>query len=300
MNEIAAAILPVFLVAGAAYAVRRRNPVDARTLSTLNLYLLIPALVFSSVSHQTIPWDVFGRFAAGAILMVLTMTVLLGWIATRRGLTGPDRSAFMMTMFMNLGNFGLPVSKFAFGDEGLAFAVVAMVCGSFLQNSVGIYFAQRSRHGSRTAFLRVFQFPMVYAFALALICQRFGWHAPLPLERAISITGDACIPLQLILLGSQLAETSLDMSTNVFITSGIRLLGGPLVAAAIAWCIGFEGLPAKVFILQMSGPIAVGMGAYGVQFDIAPRFLASVVAWSFLLSLATVSFVLFVLKSLPF
>lgn len=299
MSEIAAAILPVFMVAGAAYAVRRRNTLDARTLSTLNLYLLIPALVFSSVSRQTIPWDVFGRFAAGAVLMVLAMTALLGFVATRRGLSGADRSAFMMTMFMNLGNFGLPVSKFAFGEAGLAFAVVAMVCGSFLQNSVGIYFAQRSRHGARTAFLRVFQFPMVYAFVLALLCQRLNWHIPLPLERAIAITGDAAIPLQLILLGIQLAETRLDTGANVFVACGVRLLAGPLVAAVIACLIGFDGLPAKIFILQMSGPVAVGMGAYGVQFDIAPRFLASVVAWSFLLSFATVSALLFVLKMTP-
>jgi len=80
-----------------------------------------------------------------------------------------------MTMFPNLGNFGLPVCLFAFGQEGLAFAIVVMVIGSFLQNSIGIYFAQRAHHGAGEAFRRVFRFPMMYAFILAIVFQKTGW-----------------------------------------------------------------------------------------------------------------------------
>lgn len=299
MQAIASAILPVFFVAGAAYLLRRKIALDVRTLSNLNLYILIPALVYSSISRQTINLAVFGRLAAGAVVMLVVMTLVLTWVGRRRGLSGQDLSAFTMTVFMNLGNFGLPVAKFAFGDEGLAIAVFVMVWGSFLQNSVGIYFAQRSHYGMREAALRVFRFPMIYAFALALLSRHFNLYLPEAVTRAIDISGEAAIPTQLMLLGIQLAETRLDTGKDVFIAAGLRLLAGPAVAALIVLALGMHGLSAKVFILQMSGPVAVGMSAYGVQFDISPRFLSSVVAWTFILSLLSVSAVLMLLGVTP-
>jgi malate permease and related proteins len=293
------ATVPVFLVAGLAFVLRKRMPLDTKTLSTLNIYLFIPCLVFAGLCRREIQWGLFAQYAAGGILMTACMWVILGWVARRRGLTGGDQSAFMMTMFMNLGNFGLPICKFAFGDEGLALAVVVMVCGSFLQNSIGIYFAQRTHYGIRDAFLRVFRFPMIYAFALALIFQRLHLQTPDTVFRAVDITGEAAIPIQLMILGIQLAETHLETGVNVFLATAIRLVLAPVIAFGIARLIGLDGLAAKVYIVQMSAPVAVGMGAYGVQFDVSPRFLASMVSWTFLFSMITVTLVLYIVDKLP-
>ena len=291
------AILPVFLVVGTAYVLRRKCPLDAKTLSTLNIYLFVPALVFGDLSQRELQWSLFARFAAGVVLMLLCMTAILALVARQRKLTGPAQSAFMMTQFMNLGNFGLPVCLFAFGKEGLVYAVVIMVCGSFLQNSVGVYFAQRTHYSVVDAIKRVLQLPLIYAFALALICQRTGVQLPLGIFRAVRITADAAIPIQLMILGILLAETRLDTGVDVFLATGIRLCGGPVLAFLLVKLVGLEGLAAKTFVLQMSGPIAVGMSVYGVQFNVSPRYLASVVAWSFLLSILSVSTVLFVLNN---
>jgi len=300
VNEILSAVIPIFLVAASAYLVRHWIPLHTKTLSSLNLYLLVPALVFNSLSQREIHWAVFGRIALGCVLMLGGMTVTLSLIARWRGIAQKERGAFLMTLFPNLGNFGLPVCLFAFGQEGLAYAVVVLVCGSFLQNSVGIYFAQRARHGVGKAFRRVFEFPMIYAFLLALVFQRWGYHLPIAIDRAVKLIADASIPIQLIILGMQLAETRLEVSANVFLAAAIRLLGGPALAAVIVFIIGLNGLAGNVFITQMSGPVAVGMAAYAVQFDLAPRFLASAVSWTFLFSIATVSLVLFVLKAMSF
>lgn len=295
MYSVLSAILPVFLVAGAGYALRRFRTLDAKTLSSLNIYLFIPSLVFTSLAPREIQWDLFGRYAVACIALFSFMWVVLSLVARWRGIQGEHHSALLMTMFMNLGNFGLPVSKFAFGDEGLALAVVVLVCGSLVQNSLGLSLAHRSRLGLGKSLLRVFYFPMIYAFGLAFVCQRTGWLPPDLLYRGIQITADAAIPVQLMILGIKVAETRLDTGANVFIASGIRLCGGPLLAVAIAWLVGLHGLPAKVFILQMSGPVAVGMAVFGVQFNVAPRFLASAVSWTFLLSVFSVSAVLYFL-----
>jgi predicted permease len=300
VTEIISVILPVFLVASSGYAVRRFVPLDTKTLSALNLYIFIPSLVFASLSERVLPWAVFGRIAGASVLMVVAMMVVLEALARRRKLEGEDHSAFLMTMFPNLGNFSLPVCKFAFGDEGLAMALVVMVCGSFLQNSLGLYFAQRAFSSAGTSFRRVLKFPMIYAFLLALVFQRYGYRLPVAADRAVKITADAAIPVQLMILGIQLAATRLDTSANVFLASAVRLGLGPIFAAILAIAVGLDNITAKAFIMQMSAPVAVGMTAYGAQFDVAPRFLASVVAWTFLLSIVTVSIVLFVLSRVSF
>ncbi len=295
MFAVLSAILPIFLVAGVGYFLRRCFVLDGKTLSTLNIYFLVPVLVFSSLSGEYITWDVYGRYAAATVLMLAAMWGVLAAAARLHGMRGDMYGAFMMTMFMNLGNFGLPVAKFAFGETGLALAVIVMVCGMFFQSSMAIFFAHQNSKGFVRAFLEIFRYPLLYAFVLAIAAQQLAWRPPDMIDRAIEISAGAAIPLQLLILGICIAETRLQTSPEVFSASGIRLIVGPMMGAAIAWVLGMEGLTAQVFILQMSGPVAVAMAVFGVQFDVRPGYLASVVTWTFLLSLVTVSIVLFIL-----
>ncbi|MBN2308169.1 MAG: AEC family transporter [Candidatus Hydrogenedentes bacterium] len=296
---VLSAVVPVFLVAGTGYLAGRKLPLDVRTLSSLNIYLFIPALIFANLSKSAIEWALFARCALGVFFMTMAMIAILTALARARRMAQEDRSAFLMTLFPNLGNFGLPVVRFAFGEEALALALVILVCGSLLQNSIGVYFAQRHRHGVLDAAKRVFRFPMIYAFALALVFQRTGWEVPEAAFRAIRLVADAAIPVQLIILGVKLAETRLEKGADVFLAVGTRLCVGPLVAWGVVAAVGLSGISGKVFILQMSTPVAVAMAVYGVQFNVKPTFLASVVSWSFLLSLVTVSAVLWILYALP-
>ena len=55
-----------------------------------------------------------------------------------------------------------------------------------------------------------------------------------------------------------------------------------------------RGLEAGVFVVQVSGPTAVWMAVFGVQFEVKPAFLASVVSWSFLFSVVTMPVLLYI------
>ncbi len=292
MTAVVSAVLPVFIVAGFGFAVRRITHLHLKTLSALNAYILIPSLVYNGISKHTIDWSLFLRIAGGVALSAGVVGLILAVLASRNGMATPLRSAFLMTMFPNLGNFGLPIVLFAFGSDALPYGVLIMVCGGFLQNSIGLYLAQRGTHSAMRALTGVFKFPMIYAFAAAMLAQRFGFHFPEAFDRALQISGDGVIPVQLLILGATVAETRLQVGVNVFLACAARLLLGPLVAWGVAWMVGMHGLAANVFILQMSGPVAIGMAAYGVQFDLEPGFLSSVVSWTFLLSVATVTLVL--------
>ncbi len=295
MTDILSAVIPVFLIAALGFGIRKAFSLHLKTLSILNIYILIPSLVFDSLSERAIDWTVFGKIALAALAMVVSMSGVLMVIARVRRMEPQLESAFLMTMFANLGNFGLPVVLFAFGEEALSLAVVIMVCGGFLQNSIGLYFAQRSRHNALVSALHVFRFPMIYAFGAALIAQRAGWSLPLPIDRAVEISASAAIPIQLLIVGATLGETRLETGADVFLATAVRLAGAPVLALAVCALVGLEGEAARVFIVQMSGPVAVGMAVYGVQFDLKPGFLASAVAWTFVLSSVSISIVLAIL-----
>jgi predicted permease len=297
MTAVLSAIVPVFLVASVGAALRRAMFLDVKTLSTLNVYLFMPALVFSSLSKQVIEWSLFGRFAAATAAAFALLLLILAALSGYRGHQGAARSAFLLTAFPNLGNFGLPVARFAFGEVGLTLAVIVMVCGSLVQNTLGLYLAQRGSQSARAAFISVFRFPIIYAFALALLSQRTGWRLPEAFGNAVDLAGEAAIPVQLLVLGIKLGETRLETGADVLLASLVRLGVGPLVGLAVAGFLGLEALERAIFVLQMSGPVAVGMAAFGVQFDCQPRFLASVVSWTFLLSLFSVSFLLYLFLS---
>jgi len=305
---VLSAVLPVFLVAGAACAVRRAFPLDVKTLSTLNLYLLIPCLVFNGLSQRVIEWGLFARYAGASLAVTFLMLASLYGVARLRKLEGAQQSAFLLTQFPNLGNFGLPVVLFAFGQQTLPLAIIVLVCGSFLQNTLGIYIAHRSRHAVLGAVRRVLQFPIIYAFFLALALQRLGWRPPaewsgsgvldalaLIFMRAVELLAAAAIPVQLMMLGVKLAETRLDTGLDVFLACFFRLCAAPVFAAAAAWSLGLHGTEASVFVIQVSSPTAVGMAVFGVQFEVKPAFLASAVSWSSLFSMATVPILLYLL-----
>lgn len=294
MSDVFAAILPVFLAAGVGYLAGLRFSLDVKTLTTLNVYVLLPLLIFESLYTRDIDWGAFGGLAMASLLCLAVMLAAL-WVAGRfRGLAGRDQNALLMTAFMNLGNFGLPVAKFAFGDEGLAYAVLVLLIGSFLQNSIAIYLAQHQ--GGWKGVVQVFRLPIVYAFLLAFLFQQGEWGLPTFLARTVTMFADAAIPLQLLILGTSLAQTKVQTGVDVMLATGLRLVAGPLVAALSAFVIlRLDGLPAKVFVLLYSGPVAVSMVIYAIQFDIRPRFISSVVFWSFLLSLGSVTAVLWVL-----
>ncbi len=312
MGAVISAVFPVFGVVGIAYLLRRLFDLHARTLATLNIYFFLPSLVFTSLVQRTIEWPVFGRVAAATVLLTTALSLLAIGVARLRHMNSEQESAFLLSIFPNLGNFGLPVATFAFGAaEGLPLAVVVMVCGSLVQNSLGVYYAQRSHHGALRSLSHVFRFPAVYAFAFALLFQHLGWRAPesvptweggfLPalglaasctLFRAIEIAAAGTIPIQLVILGLQLAETRLERGADMVLAVLLRLCAAPAAAFAMACVVGLADLPAKVFILQHAGPVAVGMAVYGVQFNVKPGFLASVVSWTFLFSILSVSVVL--------
>jgi predicted permease len=121
---------------------------------------------------------------------------------------------------------------------------------------------------------------------------------PVPevLLRAVDLVGQAAIPGLLMLLGMQLARTSIKSDlVPVLSSSFLRLVLSPVLAVLLCSLLRIEGLPRNVLILQTSTPSAIIPLLYAVNYDTRPELVASTIFVSTLLSSLTLAGVLYFL-----
>jgi len=287
-------ILPILVIAGLGYLLERWLPLDVRTLSRVTFYLLSPSLAFSSLSTSRLDHQVLFRMAAVAALVMVVLWPVAGTAARMLGWRGADRSAFLLTvLFMNTGNYGLPLNLFAYGNAGLALAIVFYATNSLMTNTVGIYIAARGRANPREAISKVFQVPIGYAVIAGLLVNVTGMTVPTPLARATDTLGQAAVPVMLLVLGMQLARVSLVGQWLPIATATVLRLGGSMaVAAVLVHVVGLQGLAAKVATVEASMPTAVITTILATEFDTRPEYVTATVFVSTLVSVVTLTLLL--------
>lgn len=294
MNALINVIVPVFIIVALGFVLGRWQKIDVKPLSTVSIYLMIPCLVISSLSRRRIESSELTRLIVFTLLASLA-AVALAWLLARL-LRLDDRwqsAMILSTAFGNVGNFGLPMALFAFGDEGLQQATIVFVASGILSFSLGIFVASRGHFTPAQAFLQIFKMPPIYATTTALLINAFNITLPEFINRPLILLGDGAIPVQLVMVGAQLASSSLKgASTTVAWAVGAKLVGGAVIGMLVATMLGLDGVARQAAILQMAMPAAVNSSIFAVQFDLHPEFVSSVVVLTTLLSLVTLTVVL--------
>jgi predicted permease len=285
-------ILPVFLVAAAGLLLASAMPVDGKSLGRVLFYLATPSLVFRSLYQ--LEADVRSvQHVAGAALIVIVVTGVLGW-AVGIGEGRRRRISLVLTSSVsNNGNMGIPICLFAFGPASVGLASVYYVVSSFLTNTAGVVVASMGHAPLGKAILQALRVPVLYAAVGGLLFNRFGWELPVGVFRAIDLLAGAAVPCMLVLLGIQL-RTALVLRRDVItVRSGIvRLLIGPLVAWGLCVLGGIAGLERNVLIVQAAMPTAVITSVLAVEYDVEPRVVAAMIFATTLFSMVTLSLIL--------
>lgn len=284
-------LLPVIFIAGLGFAVRRWLSLDPRAMANVTFYLLVPALVFFLIYRADIEVSGIVRMAGFATAIVLAMVLLALAIARALHLEAGLASAFILSVgFMNAGNFGLAVNRFAFGDAGLAWATVFFLTTSLLTNSVGAYVAAVGRQPARTALAGLLRIPAVYAVPAALLVRGIGWELPPAIQRPIELLAGATIPCMLILLGMQTAGIRVAGRGGLLaLAGGLRLVVAPALAWGLAAALPLTGPARQAAILESGMPTAVLASMLATQYDADPEFVAAAVLFSTVLSPLTLT-----------
>ncbi len=292
-------ILPVFLMASAGFVIERKTAVDRHTLANVSLLLFTPALVFSSLIDREISHDLLTKLSLYMVLYTGLLTLLAVLVAKLAHFdSGTTRALILTTAMMNVGNFGLPLAYFAYGDKALDISILTFVLFSIPLGTLAIVVAQGKQVQWRDAVGNMLRIPIFHAVVLALLCKVVGWMPPNFLLRPVELLGQAAIPVMLILLGMQLARSNVRGAWGFFgLATALRLLLAPLIGFALAFLLGIGGLARDVVILQTSTPAAVLTLLYAIKFDTRPDLVSGAVLVSTLLSAASLTVLLYWLSA---
>jgi hypothetical protein len=259
----ATAVLPIVAIAAVGFVLGRLRDVDPGPLNTVTVYVLAPALVFHSLTTTTLAASTLVDVAAAVVAYQAVMIVVAGGVGRLIGGTTTGVSAIVLvSTFPNSGNFGIPVSEFAFGEVGRATAVLYLAVQSVLMYTVGVYIAARGNsEGAIAGVRRVFTVPLVYAVVVALVARPLGVVPPTgsTAMTTLKLVGDSAIPVMLLILGIQLAETDYGATLGQVGTATVLKMGvAPVVAAGVALGIGFaDPTVGRVFVLESAMPAAI-------------------------------------------
>ncbi len=284
-------ILPILLAAAAGYVIRKALNVDPRPISQITFYILSPALVFTLLVNAGIDGDDILRMmtlAATLIGLVAIMSwILARWLRLQERLA----AAFMLSAaFMNAGNYGLSVNKFAFGELGLAWASLFFVASAMMTNSLGVYIARAGRQRPLSALLGLAKVPAVYAIPLGLIVHAQAIELPLALWRPVELLGSAAVPCMLLILGMQIGVSGLPPQRGLLaLATAIRLLVSPAAAWLLAPLFGVHGIGFQAAMLEAAMPSAVLTTIIAIEFEVEPGFVTGAVLATTLFSPLTLT-----------
>jgi predicted permease len=311
LSIFASAILPIVLIAGVGVVLGRVKDVEPGPLNTATVYVLAPALVLHSLMATGLSGGTLVRLGAAVAAFTLGMAAIVEVSGRLLGVDEATLSALVLvSTFPNAGNYGIPVSDFAFGSVGRGVAVLYVAAQSVLMYTVGVYVASRGGGSAGIgAVKRVFRIPLIYAVVLGLLARALDVVPPTgsTAMETLQLVGDASIPVMLLILGIQLANT--DFGAAPF-QIGVATLGkmvvAPAVALGVALLLGFdEPTVARTFVLESAMPAAVTPLVLLIEFadDVqvggvsAPEFVSTVVAVTTLLSVPVLTLLISVLQS---
>jgi hypothetical protein len=140
--------------------------------------------------------------------------------------------------------------------------VVYLTVQGVLLYTLGAYIAQRSTGGRGLGGVRrVLELPLIYAVVAAVLVRWAGGVPPADgtAMQTLSLVGNAAIPLMLLILGIQLADTDYSVAlSRVGTAAALKTVAAPAVGVGVALAVGFQNpTVARTFVLECATPTAV-------------------------------------------
>ncbi len=279
-------VTPVFLLAAIGFVwVRLGFEYRIQFVTQLAMTLAVPCLIFVALMEADIDPAALTAVSLAAVTVYAAVTVV-SWAVIR--LARLKTQTFLApVIFGNTGNLGLPLALFAFGDEGLGFAVVVFAIMAIYSFSFGVWIVAGG--GSP---LKVLKEPLVAATILGLLFLVQGWETPTFLTNTLRLVGQLAIPLMLITLGVAVARLTPGGLGQAMWISLVKVA----ICVGIAWAVGrwfaLDDVPFAVLVLQVSTPVAVTSYLLAQKYGADADAVAGLVVVSTLLSVLYIPVIL--------
>ena len=287
-------VTPVFILVAVGYYIGPLLKIEARPLSKTAYFVFVPAFVFNIISEANIAAELAILMLCFTFVVQISVAALGFLVARILRQSREITAAFVLiATFGNVGNFGLPLIEFRFGEIARIPATIYFLATIFISFVICVGVASWARNGGMAAVFSVFKTPALIALVPALILNISGIEVPTFLSRLSGLLGQAMIPVMLFTLGIQMSEIAkIKIDVNVFAASTVRLVGGPLLAVILVPLFGLQGIERDAGILQAAMPSAVLASLIAMEYKLIPEFVTTTVLFSTLFSILTLTVIL--------
>ena len=288
--QVVGILFPVFALAIVGFFIGRWLKPDFKPINRINMDVLVPALVFSSLAVMPMQMGQLPLLTASIVAVLLPGILML-----------PICKIFKLNfkvwtpsnMFRNSGNLAIPLFTYTFGDTALAPAVLLFVISSCAHISIGIALLSNGN-----PIKQMVKMPVFLAALLGVILNISGVGIWKPLYDAADLLGGAAIPIMLLSLGSQMCNIRLSGLKVGIICTILTFITGAIAFITIYLLIPLPILHLQMMLLFTMLPPAVMNYMFAERFNIEPETVASMVLFSNFFSIITLPIVLVIALSL--
>lgn len=237
-------------------------------LSKIVVNIMNPMLIIDGVLNKAAGSD-YRKILMNVVLMAVYFAVLIAvsfpTAKLLRVKVSENYLYRMMLIFSNVGFMGIPVISSLYGETCTLYIAFYILGYNLLLYTYGLHLVARSVEGQNGAKKEKAGFQWrkmlnvgVVACLVAIVIFAGNIHVPSSVESFVSYTGNAAVPLSMILIGASMAQQNVrelfaDMKMYVFLA--IRLLLLPVLAALIIKQFHVDGQLAGIFCLMFAMPI---------------------------------------------
>lgn len=274
---------PVFVVIGLGVVTGRKLGVTSEPLAKLAYWIVGPAFMFDALATAELAPRLLFRVVA-ALTMGALGALLVAWIVTVRR-PQPARAAVVTNaVYGNVGNYGLAVVAFTFGDGALALAAIGLVT----INTIGVIVGVATAHSGWQSLRRAATSPLTLAIPPAALVNGLGVELPPIIGRPVGLVAATMIPLMLIALGIQLQSMGRPrLDLDVVLSIVLKLVAQPAAAAIAVAVFGLSGAAAGTVVIMAAMPTAVFAVVLAIEQKTTPELTSTAVVVGTVASLVT-------------
>lgn len=297
---IFAKILTVFSISLIGYITNKIRwlPIESsKYLSQLLINISSPCLVVYSLSQQEMNKETTSSAIQVAVLMFLALMIatVLAFFAVKVMKTPTaDRGVYQVSLVLtNCAFMGYPLALAVFGEKGLFLMIVASVVFTIYTYTAGVLMLISGKEGRlapKTVLQSILSIPVI-SCVIGLVIFVFEIQLPSLLVYFLETVGNMTIPLSMIIIGIQLAESRVREVLNnrhIYETVVLRLAVFPAVIFAVFIWLPVNPLAFCIVIFAMSMPTAAVTSVISEIYGVNPKLSAQIVFITTMCSLITI------------
>lgn len=305
MQNVIEIVLPVFLVIGLGYAIRKLGLVTGDFFSEVNklvYYVCLPLLLVYKIAGADFSTSFNFRLVMATSAGIACSFGIAFLYGKWRAFPAPVHGSFCQGAFRgNLAYIGLAIVYNAYGDIGLTGAGILLGFLVPVLNFFAILALVLPQQRQRTSFREIVRLvvsnPLILASLLGLLWSFLKLPMPVMLDRTLSIATGMSLPLALLSIGGSfsLARFKGDIPKAVLATA-VKLLLMPLITALFMLLFNISGLDFAIGLLMAGAPTAVATYIMACQMGADGDLAGTVVMMSTAFSSVTYAILLFGLQ----